>query len=398
MTEEKTEIGSSGMGTKRLAVATITRPGLLVAARIAKEHGADLFVSERYLANIPEDLKATAKPFDGVIKNLLPELFASYDGIVLIMALGIVVRSIARLAEDKTRDPAVIVGDVQGRFLISVLSGHSGGANSLTEELARTIGATPVVTTGTDVTKTVAPDIIAREIGGFLTPLDNLKRVSSAIVDGDPVLFLNLDGIPVPSLEGPRKPNILTARTLPEPLPALRAGVYISVSKNLPSLGEAVQTVQIVPRVLGVGIGCNRGTSVFEIEKLLSEVLDEKDWHDGAIRAFGSIDLKRDEEGIVGLASRLGVPLFFFSREQLGEVSVPNPSGVVMQYVGTPAVAEPASLLALAMSPPPWPGGARLIVEKVKSKEATIAISRWLPEDAEATSGNNTKRSEQAEK
>lgn len=389
MKEETTQNHTIEGGSKRLAVATITRPGLLVAARIAKAHGADLFISERYQTNIPEDLKATAKPFDGVIKNLLPELFAAYDGIILIMALGIVVRSIARLAEDKTRDPAVIVGDVQGRFLISVLSGHSGGANSLTEEIARTIGATPVVTTGTDVSKTVAPDIIAQEIGGLLTPLDNLKRVSSAIVDGDPVLFLNSEGFPVPSLAGPRKPNILMETTLPDPLPLLRAGVYISVMSSLPALGPGVETVQIIPRVFGVGLGCNRGTSVYEIEKLLMEILEEKGWHVGAIRAFGSIDLKRDEEGVVGLASRLGVPLFFFSREQLGEVSVPNPSGVVMQYVGTPSVAEPASLLALAMSPPPWPGAARLVIEKVKSKEATIAISRWLPEMSGAPSGKN---------
>ena len=234
MTTVSQETRPQGM---RLAVATITRPGLLVAARIAREHQADLYVSEKYFSHIPDDLKERAKVFDGVIKNLLPDLFASYDGIILIMALGIVVRSIARLAEDKTRDPAVLVGDVQGRFMISVLSGHSGGANKLTEEIARTTGALPVITTGTDVSQTVAPDMIAKEIGAVLTPHDNLKRVSSAIVDGDPVLFLNLDKVPIPSLEGAKKPNILVTDILPAPLPSVRAGVYISISYTLPSLG-----------------------------------------------------------------------------------------------------------------------------------------------------------------
>lgn len=372
----------------KLAVATITRPGLLVAARIAQEHHADLYVSERYISHIPEDLKPTAKTFDGVIKNLLPELFAVYDGIILIMALGIVVRSIARLAEDKTRDPAVLVGDVQGRFLISVLSGHSGGANRLTEEIARTTGAIPVVTTGTDVTQTVAPDLIAKEMGGILTPHDNLKRVSSAIVDGDPVLFLNLDKVPIPSLEGAKKPNILIADTLPEPLPPLRAGVTITLSTTPPSLGEGVQTLQIVPRCLGVGIGCNRGTSLQEIEDLLSEVMAREGWHHEAIRAFGTIDLKKDEEGILQLAARKGLPLFFFSRSQLEEIQVPNPSGVVKHYVGTPSVAEPSSILALKMSPPPWAGTPVLVVEKVKSKNVTLAIARWFPENFPNSSSN----------
>ena len=376
MTTVSQETRPQGM---RLAVATITRPGLLVAVRIAREHRADLYVSEKYFSHIPDDLKETAKVFDGVIKNLLPDLFASYDGIILIMALGIVVRSIARLAEDKTRDPAVLVGDVQGRFMISVLSGHSGGANKLTEEIARTTGALPVITTGTDVSQTVAPDMIAKEIGAVLTPHDNLKRVSSAIVDGDPVLFLNLDKVPIPSLEGAKKPNILVTDILPAPLPSVRAGVYISISYTLPSLGGG-PTVQLIPRCLGIGIGCNRGTSYHEIEDLLNEVMDREDWHPEAIRAFGSIDLKKDEEGILQLAARRGLPLYFFSRSQLEEVHVPNPSGIVKKYVGTPAVAEPSALLALRMAPPPWPGTPQLVVEKVKSKNATLAIARWTPE------------------
>ncbi|EQD24310.1 MAG: Cobalamin biosynthesis CbiG protein, partial [Leptospirillum sp. Group IV 'UBA BS'] len=198
-------------GEKTLAVVTITRPGLVVAAKIARESGAVLYVSERYLPNIPEDLRAESRPFDGVLKNLLPELFARYDGIIFIMALGIVVRSIGPLIADKTRDPAVLVGDVKGKFIISVLSGHLGGANRLAEEIARATGAMAVVTTGTDVTKNVAPDLISQEIGAELDPLDQLKRVSSAIVDGDPVLFLNLEGLPVPSLMGTLKPNILKA-------------------------------------------------------------------------------------------------------------------------------------------------------------------------------------------
>ncbi|MCL4485846.1 MAG: cobalamin biosynthesis protein [Nitrospirae bacterium] len=367
-------------GEKTLAVVTITRPGLVVAAKIARESGAVLYVSERYLPNIPEDLRAESRPFDGVLKNLLPELFARYDGIIFIMALGIVVRSIGPLIADKTRDPAVLVGDVQGKFIISVLSGHLGGANRLAEEIARATGAMAVVTTGTDVTKNVAPDLISQEIGAELDPLDQLKRVSSAIVDGDPVLFLNLEGLPVPSLMGTLKPNILKADSFPDPFPQVRAAIVISSRLSTPPLPPGVEGISLVPRAVGVGIGCNRGTSSDEIAEALTALLAAHRLHPKSLQCFGSIDLKSGEQGILDTASRFSRPIFFFSRDQLGAVSVPNPSGVVLKYVGTPSVAEPAALLALIQSPPPWRGHPVLEVEKQKSGNVTLALARWVPD------------------
>ena len=372
--------GSDPAGEKTLAVVTITRPGLLVAAKIARATGADLYVSERYVPNIPEDLRPQSRPFDGVIKNLLPELFARYDGLVFIMALGIIVRSIGPLIADKSRDPAVLVGDVQGKFIISVLSGHLGGANRLAEEIARSTGAMAVVTTGTDVTQNVAPDIISQEIGALLDPFDQLKRVSSAIVDGDPVLFMNLEGIAVPSLSGALKPNILKADSFPDPFPLVRAAVIISSRIADSPLPPGVEGISLVPRVYGVGIGCNRGTSPDEITEALTALLASHRIHPKSLQSFGSIDLKSDEQGILDTASRFSRPIFFFSRDQLGAVSVPNPSGVVLKYVGTPSVAEPAALLSLIQSPPPWKGRPILEVEKHKSGNVTLALARWVPE------------------
>ncbi len=372
--------GTQPSPEKKLAVVTITRPGLVVAAKIARECGADLFVSDRYVPNIPEDLRPLAHPFDGVLKNLLPDLFAHYDGLVFIMALGIVVRSIGPLIADKTRDPAVLVGDVQGKFIISVLSGHLGGANRLAQEVARTTGAIPVVTTGTDVTQNVAPDLISQEIGAELDPLDQLKRVSSAIVDGDPVLFMNLEGLAIPSLSGALKPNIQKSDTFPDPFPSVRAAVVISRLIPGRSLPAGVEGISLIPRVYGVGIGCNRGTSPDEITSALNALLETHRIHPKSLQAFGSIDLKADERGILDTASRFSRPLFFFSREALGAVDVPNPSGVVQKFVGTPSVAEPAAILALTQSPPPWKGHAILEIEKKKSGNVTLALARWVPE------------------
>ncbi len=378
-----TAVGNEG-NARKTAVVTITRPGLVVAGNIARECQADLYVSERYVPNIPEDLRSEAHPFDGVLKNLLPDLFSKYEGLIFVMALGIVVRSIGPLIADKTKDPAVLVSDVQGKFVISVLSGHLGGANKLAEEVARLIGAVPVITTGTDVSQNVAPDLISQEIGAELDPLEQLKRVSSAIVDGDPVLFINLEHIPIPSLSGTLKPNILKASSLPETFPTVRAAVVIS-RKKYPALPQGIEVISLVPKVYGVGIGCNRGTSSEEITEALKTLFQTHGIHPKSIRAFGSIDLKSDEQGLLDTASGFSRPVFFFSRDQLGTVSVPNPSGVVQKFVGTPAVAEPASLLALVQSSPPWKGQPLLEIEKQKSGNVTLALARWIPDQTSST-------------
>lgn len=375
MEENRKKPGSG----RAVAIVTITRPGVIVASKIASECDSTLFVAERYVPNVPEGVRGVTRSFDGVVKTLLPELFEKYDAIIFVMALGIVVRTIAPHIIDKTKDPAILVIDVQGKFVISLLSGHLGGANQLTLEISEAIGSIPVITTGTDVTKTVAPDLISQEIGADLDPIVQLKRVSSAIVDGDPVLFVNLEGIPVPMLSGALKPNIQSLEFFPDPFPKVRAVAVISASNDPLPVPAEVEAIAIVPRVFGVGVGCNRGTTADEIQGALLTLLETHRIHPKSLQAFGSIDLKSDEAGIQDVASRFSRPLFFFSKEQLAQVTVPNPSGTVMKFVGTPAVAEPSAILALAQAPPPWKGEVRLAVEKIKSGNVTLALARWTP-------------------
>ena len=365
---------------EKRAIVTITRPGLELARKLRKGLGATLFVSEKYLdANEKE---TGIEAFDGVVKNLLPRLFQEYDGIVLIMALGIVVRTIAPLIQDKKYDPGIVVVDVTGKFSISLLSGHLGGANQLARDVTDIIGSIPVITTGTDVTGTIAPDMIAKELKADLEPFDLLKKVSSAIVDGDKVLVINPEKIPVPSLEGTMKPHILLSDTWPEIVPPSRAAVIITSRTDKRDLPLPVH-VFIRPRVLTVGMGCNRGTSFDEVHTLLTETFSAHNLSLSSIRAFGTIELKSDEEGFLQLSRALDRPMITFSREELSSVSTPNPSAMVESHVGTPGVAEPAAVLALCKNPPFSGGQAHLIVHKTKSVNATIAIAEWKrnPED-----------------
>lgn len=359
---------------ERRAIITITKPGLALARKLKAPLHADLYVSERYAGPDDPDIRS----FDGVVKNLLPDLFTRYDGIVLIMALGIVVRTIAPLIQDKKYDPGIVVVDVSGKFAISLLSGHLGGANQLAREVADTIGAIPVITTGTDVTGTIAPDLMAKEIGADLVPFELLKRVSSAIVDGDKVLILNPERIPVPSLSGTLKPNILSHEQWPDPLPAARAAVLIS-TRIEPRTDTLPVHVIIRPRTLTVGIGCNRGTSREEIRTLLRDTFARHGLSTDSILRFASIDLKSDEEGILETAKIMDRNLVTFTKEELSAVQVPNPSRMVESHVGTPGVAEPAALLALRRNPPFSGGEIRLLVPKTKSENATLSVAEWVP-------------------
>jgi len=362
---------------EKIAIITITRPGLEKAAALLKGLDATLYVSERYAGEAPEG----AVIFDGVVKNLLPGLFDSYDGIILVMALGIVVRTIAPLIVDKKKDPGIVVIDVTGRFAISLLSGHLGGANALAREAGEILGAIPVITTGTDVRDTIAPDMMAKEIGADLTPFDLLKRVSSAIVDGDRVLVINPEKIPFTQLSGTLKPNILLHGEWPDPLPLARAAIVIS-SASAPPTELLPVHVTIHPRVLAVGIGCNRGTSAKEIISLVEQTLEKANLSVSSIARFATIDLKKDEEGILETARFFNRPLEIYTREELSQIDSPNPSEVVRSHVGTPGVSEPAALLAIRLHTPFPNGQGELFIEKVKSENATVAVSRWVAQEA----------------
>ncbi|EQD44376.1 cobalamin (vitamin B12) biosynthesis CbiG protein, partial [mine drainage metagenome] len=138
----------------------------------------------------------------------------------------------------------------------------------------------------------------------------------------------------------------------------------------------------IHPKVLAVGIGCNRGTSAGEIIALVESTLKKAELSVLSIDRFATIDLKKDEEGILETARFFNRPLVTFTREELSETEAPNPSEVVRSHVGTPGVSEPAALLSIRRNPP-FPGGqGELVVQKVKSENATLAIARWkAPEE-----------------
>ncbi len=289
-------------------------------------------------------------PHDSVRRDM-GELFASHDALIFISACGIAVREIAPHLRDKTTDPAVLVMDDQGCFVIPILSGHIGGANELAEKLAALLGAQAVITTATDRSGRFACDSWAVKNNCAISSLAAAKQFSAAILTGD---------LPVCS-----------EWELPEALPnGLKAGaegeigLYIGIRVREPfSL-----TLRLIPRLVTLGIGCRKGTAPEAIREAVRAALAQENIDPLAVCELASIDLKQSEEGLLTFAQEENLPLRFYSAAELEKAETPGgftESDFVRQTVGVGNVCERAAVL----------GGGRLIVRKTALSGVTVAAA-----------------------
>jgi cobalt-precorrin 5A hydrolase len=354
------------MVSGRLAILTVTRKGIELGEKIlAVRPDADLWFPARYEARSDP----RCRRFDGALGDLVEKIFADYAGFIFVMAAGIVVRLIAGHIKDKRFDPAVVVMDIRGKFAISLVSGHLGGANELAREVAGVVGAVPVVTTGTDAVETIAPEMLAMEMGGEVDDFEAMKKVSAALVDGEKVGIVDLRGVRLKTLEGPLPENVKVYHSLAELRAAECCAAIVITDRLLRPEEESASRHRVIlrPKSLVVGIGMNRGTSAEEVRLAVEETLSANGLSPKSIRNLASADLKRDEEGLLAYARSVGVPVEFFSSDALNAVQAPNPSEEVMRHVGVKGVAEPAAILS---------AGGPLVVSKVKSGNVTVAVAR----------------------
>lgn len=183
------------MNIPRVALVAITKHGAEQVAGIAPRlPRADVVVADKFAA-VMAGLPNSVNPYSGALSARIAALFSGYDQIVFFVSLGAVVRLIAPHLKSKDEDPGVLVVDDAGEFVIPVLSGHVGGANAYAEQLAALLGATPVLTTASDVGKTIPVDILGRELGWQVeAPKINITRVSAHVVNGEPVAFVQDTG------------------------------------------------------------------------------------------------------------------------------------------------------------------------------------------------------------
>lgn len=278
------------------------------------------------------------------------EMFAQADALVFVSATGIAVRTIAPFLQSKTEDPAVICIDDGGNFVVSLLSGHVGGANLLTERLAKRLGATPVVTTSTDVNGRFAADKWAVENGLLIQNIEVVKEISMALLHDEKV--------------GIRSdlPLVIEDKQLIEK--NLPLGIHISWRKAQAFPRE----LKLIPKRLSLGIGCRRGTPKEKIAAAVRQVLDDYAILEEAIENVASIDLKQDEPGLLAFCEDRGLALLTYSAQELqtarGEFSG---SEFVEKITGVSNVCQRAAVLAAGQGKP--------IVKKTAIDGVTIAIA-----------------------
>jgi len=293
-----------------------------------------------------------ARLYEGKARVDLPRAWNECDGIVLFLATGAAVRLVSPLLEGKHRDPGVVTVDDAGNFAVALCGGHQGGANALAARVADILGGTPVITTASDSVGFPALDSLGEKLGLRLEEDSDLAAVGSALVSGQKINFVTDARWPL----GPLPENIVPTDKWEAPL--------ILISDRLAETPHPVVVYR--PPSLVAGVGCSRGVGADEILDLLSRSLAEAGLAEKSVAALASIDVKRDEAGLLEAAEKLDVPIHFHPAEALRAVEAPNPSEVVREAVGTPSVAEAAVISS----------GAELVMEKRKSANATVAIGR----------------------
>lgn len=317
----------------KLAIIALTNGGKKMAAQLAPTLQADV------LNPSPQGLAHT-----------LATAWPCYQGIILIMATGIAVRSIAPLLQDKRSDPGIVVLDESGRFAISLLSGHLGGANALARQVATLTGGQAVITTASDTLGLTAIDLWARHHNLVLAH-GSLTAASATLVNNGMIkVFTDLPG---------HLPADFQIVNTP-------AEAELIISNRLTSK-ISVETI-LCPKNLAMGIGCNRGTSMQQIEQAAQETCRQNGFFFQSINCVASIDLKKDEEGLLQFAATSNLDLHFFTADQLNSVPGVTFSAAAKKATGAQAVAEPAAILAAQTD--------TLLIRKIKWKDVTIALAQ----------------------
>lgn len=304
-----------------IALAAFTARGCELGKKLEKALGGRLYTTERLA-------KELGLPCYGDLRRWTEIQFQNAQALVFIGASGIAVRSVAPFVADKFTDPAVVSVDEMGRFAVPLLSGHVGGANALAKRIAELTQGQAAISTATDVNGKFAVDVWAAGQNLVICQRERAKLVSAAILEGKQV------GI---------RSDYPIAGSLPQ-------GLELNGSRLGISIGAAMKdapfetTLHLVPRAITLGVGCRRGTSLETLETALGMFLEETAIPLEAITGIASIDLKKDEPGLLKLAETHGWETRFYTSQVLAGVEGDFPSSsFVKQTTGVDNVCQRAA-------------------------------------------------------
>lgn len=347
-----------------IALIAISKRGVANGQKLLEHYPqARLFASsgmEKYAE------KVEAEFFDCSLKEKTSYLFGRYEALVFFCSTGIAVRMVSSCLKDKLSDPAVLVVDDAGRFVVSLLSGHAGGANRLAVEIADKLGATAVITTASDSLGKISVDMLGGEFGWRLVSRDNLTKVSAAIVNDEQVAFFADSGLKLPDISG--HDNLVMVSSMSEVTEARYKAAVLITDRAVPE-DVVKKSVLYRPVRLFLGLGCNRGTLKEEFEEVVSNMLSENGFSLEGVAGIGTVDIKADEAGLIRYGEENNIPFFFFGVDEIKKACV-SISPVVEKHIGVGGVCEPCAILAA--------GNGMLLVPKIKSGNVTAALAmRW---------------------
>lgn len=296
------------------------------------------------------------------------EFFYSYRKILFVGALGICVRSIAPYIKDKYTDPAVVCADSKGKKVISVLSGHVGGANILAQDIATTLGGEAVITTLSDNSGLWALDTLGKRFGWeTFTNTESLNKPISIYVNGGKVaLILDVKDRGTQWLERNRSNNVDVFYSFGDI--SFSYDLIIAVTPRL--YYSDIPMVTYVPKVLHLGVGCKKGAAPEGVAAQIIEFITNRGYNVSALASVSTVEIKRDEPLVHTLAGELlgdNALLNIYTSNQLKDIDVPNPSAKAMEVAGTPSVSEASAIMAA--------GGGNIVIEKQRNSNYTFAVA-----------------------
>lgn len=332
-----------------ISIFSLTKGGYGLAKELNKDYPeAHMYVSEK-IGQPPHYLMA------GNMKNCVAEAFKRDTALIFIMATGIVVRMLAPLLKHKAEDPAVIVIDEKGRHVISLLSGHIGGGNQLSIEIADKLKSTPVITTSSDVQGKIAVDVLAINNDLLIGSMKDARIFASHIVNDEAVQLIT-DGKVRLKLDDKWTVN---------PMPLVEEDHILYISPIKPNFTPGLK---LIPKNIVIGIGCRRGKSKESILKAVRKALLSLNIDMRSLYKIATVDVKADEIGLIEAAKTLSLPLEIVDRKAIKEIDHQfEGSDFVQKTIGVRTVCEPSALLASNKV-------GRFLMEKTAYDGITIAV------------------------
>lgn len=342
----------------KIALISLTNQGDLIGEKLKKDYNIKIF-SRSFVK-------------ENGFRKVCNEVFYDFDALIFISSTGIAVRAIAPLLKSKTTDPAVIVIDSSGKFVISLISGHLGGANELAEDLALKLGSIPVITTATDGMGITAPDIIAKDNELKISSMKVCKEIAALLVEEKNILFIDDEE----RIKNPSK-GYYSEKELKENNIKAHGVLWITNKTNTDEklkekikelcVDEEVPILRLIRRNIVLGIGCRKNHDVESMyEKVLSR-LEKYNIDKKAVKTVSTVEIKAEEKAILELNRRLESELKIFEIDEIRKIhNKYEGSDFVEKTIGVRAVCEPCVELS----------GGRLLTYKIKDNGMTICIGK----------------------